>query len=352
MGEDLALALALEGRLSAARGETVKLVALAGVLAKLPEPEIDASFADALEARLLTDGLPQAATPRLQLVSIPATPADEVVRTAAVITMPRRRMVVRKSVAAFAAAAMLSAFPVAASASSVPGSPFYGLKRGIERIELKMFGTPEEDAFKLAVLANRRIDEASVVHGADTREDLIAEATANLKTGEALILGNVTDPATIARFSHAVRETEQRMEGMSGEASTATQDALDDAIWTTKGIRRALAAAIAGAGITIEPAANVKVQAAQGQPAAPDATAPGTKGGSARDDADVRKGARKNVNDTTDKDPTGNGKNVRGTTEECRAPGSANGLGFITEPAAGAVCQTWHDAFTPLDLGL
>src|ERR1041384_563708 len=164
MGESMNLALALEGRVKAARG-TSDLVVLADALAALPEPEIDASFARALEARLMTEDFGVAAATRhLHVVkaepAFPTTPADEIVRVAPVVQMPRRNMVVRRSVAAGVAAAMLGAFPLVAAAQSLPGSPFYGLKRGVERMQIAFFGNAVQDGFSYGELAQRRIDEA------------------------------------------------------------------------------------------------------------------------------------------------------------------------------------------------
>src|SRR5688572_168716 len=99
MGDQTNLALALEGRVKAAPANA-QLVAIADALAALPDPEIDTNFMLALEARLMTEGLETAPARHLQVVTtepafpvpaFPKTAADEVVRIAPVVQMPRRR---------------------------------------------------------------------------------------------------------------------------------------------------------------------------------------------------------------------------------------------------------------------
>src|SRR5437899_9078379 len=116
MGEDLNLALALEGAIEAATPEVKGLVTIANALAQLPEPEIDATFAAELEQLLLTDGVTApVGRPQLTVVK-PAVPvAPEPVRRDTVVRMPSRRFTVRRSLTAAVAAASLAAFPLVAT---------------------------------------------------------------------------------------------------------------------------------------------------------------------------------------------------------------------------------------------
>jgi hypothetical protein len=237
MGEQLNLALALEGRVKVAPANA-QLMAIADALAALPDPEIDRNFMLALEARLLTEGLEEAPARHLQVVkaepAFPQTPADEIVRRADVIQMPRRRGVVRRSVAAGLAAAMVSAFPLVAAAQSLPGSPFYGLKVRMQHAQIAMFGGAVEDGFSHARLAQQRINEASQLVQIDARQSLIAAtlraANEELEAAKSLILANTTDSATLVKLSGMAAESEAdiaAMTGMSGGAKTARDSALN-----------------------------------------------------------------------------------------------------------------------------
>lgn len=243
MGEQN-LALALEGRAKAAHGNE-QLLVIAEALAALPDPEIDQAFMLALEHRLLTEELVEQPVQRLQVVpAFPPTPADEVVRRAQVVRMPKRRFTVRRSVAAIAAAASLAAFPMAAVASSLPGSPFYGLELRVERAQLALFGTPVEDGFTHLRLAEERVAEAEQLAelGADPDAITLALelAQAELKMATSLVLANTDDPAILRRLSAEAAGAEETLRDAAGSLAQ-TGDAFDDALDATQSIQDTIA---------------------------------------------------------------------------------------------------------------
>ncbi|MHB8511548.1 MAG: hypothetical protein ACYDCC_05155 [Actinomycetota bacterium] len=126
------LALALDGATVPASEEVIRLTDIAGIVGSLPDPEIDPRFAARLEAVLMAEFDAQQTTvsPALRIVK-PAgiQPVVEPKTAPNVIAFPRRRFVVRKVVAVAIAAAMLSALPIIASASALPGSPFFGIEQ-------------------------------------------------------------------------------------------------------------------------------------------------------------------------------------------------------------------------------
>lgn len=340
MGNDLALALALEGRTDAVEPEVRQLVVLAGALAKLPEPEIDLSFADALEARLLTDGLQQTpARPHLQVVRsvFPPTPAEEIVRRAPVVQLPRRRAVVRRSVAAVAAAAMISAFPISAVASSLPGSPGYGVKRMIERAEIRFFGTPAEDAFTRLGFANERVDEAAQLDamGTDDRRlinETLEDSKREMLAAQELILGNTRDQRTLNRFADEMAAVQRRIESVAPAFPMSSQPAVQNLIDTTLQIQRAMANAMGATPATFP--TGVALQSSTGS-----TSQKSSANWDGRSSSEASKGTtRRAVDETTENEPTGTGKDVSGVRDECAVIGEANGLGSITGSPTRAVC--------------
>lgn len=227
-GEEQVLALALEGRVHAASGQTAELVAIAGSLALLPDPEIDQTWAAALEARLLGE---EVAAPGLHLVEPVPTPVPLPTN---VVQMPTRRFVVRRAFAATVAAAMLGAFPVIAVAGSLPGTPGYGVKRSVERLYIAMYGDAIADGFAHGQLAQRRVGEASQLIALQMDASLISrtlrDATDELNLSARLVLDNTDDPATLQRLSDMTRETQRRIAALASDTPTASQGALQGAL--------------------------------------------------------------------------------------------------------------------------
>jgi len=345
MGEELNLALALEGR-TTARGEARELVALADDLAKLPEPEIDQSWAAALEAHLLTEGLEVAPAsigrPRLTVVEQPVEqPTDEPEHRAPVVTLPRRRMVVRRSVAAVVAVAMLGAFPVAAAASSLPGSPFYGLKRAMERAQIAVFGGPVADGFAYMNLANTRLDEAEQL-SALGRSDadipgLLADADASLIRGSELVISNTDDPAALTKLATLAGEAKARAQGMQPALSDDIALAADAPIATAKGIEDEVASKLGGPAPTIiSPAVRAPTD-----PTTSLSTTRSSSSSSTTRSSSSSGGSKSSstVSKTAESEPTGTGKNLSGEEHRgCEIPGSADGFGDLFAVATKVWC--------------
>jgi hypothetical protein len=216
MGEDQILALALEGRVHAAQGETAELVALAGNLALLPEPEIDPAFAAALEAQLLNDGVPVTGQPRLQVVKpAPAAPAAEPVKPN-VVQLPRRKMVVRRSLVGVAVAASLAAFPLAMAANSLPGSPFYGLKTFMEHTWDARPGSAMAHAMRLLGRANEHMAEAQklIANGAPRSlvDSTLGVARDEMSDAQHLMSLDKSNPVDVSKFSTFLQRSQARLE--------------------------------------------------------------------------------------------------------------------------------------------
>lgn len=202
--EQLALARALDDAALIPSGEIRGLVHIARALQAVPDPEIDPEFARRLEARLLTDGFDELSARRTRAASPMPNVAVSPNLTAAVHTLPRGRFVVRKAVAAAVAAAMLFALPVVASGSSLPGSPFYGVKTAMERLELAAAQGPVADGFVYLKHAARRLDE--VDQAISIGRDAVVASTlrrydAAITRGTRLILSATDDPALLERLA-------------------------------------------------------------------------------------------------------------------------------------------------------
>lgn len=353
MGEDLALALALEGR-SGAHGETAELVALAEGLNALPEPEIDQTWAAALEARLLEEDLdaaPAIGRPALTVVSQPAdAPEAQPVRRAPVVTLPRRRVSVRRSVAAVAAAAALAAFPVAAAASSLPDSPFYGLKRLIERAEIALFGGPTQDAFAHLEHANVRLQEARQMNALGYADDQIAtvllDAERLVAKAGALIDGTADDAVTLSRLFDAARDIEDRAKDMENETPAGP---IDLVILGSQQLQEKLADRLGF------PEPDLTIPVIDSTLMVPDSTGGATSltGGAAGTGSSSGSGSPKSSGGTSSKtqsresggsggESSGGGGTGKGLSDQeppgCEIPGSANGFGDLMAPLVKAWC--------------
>ncbi|MFA5889496.1 MAG: DUF5667 domain-containing protein [Actinomycetota bacterium] len=342
MGEEQALALALEGR-EPARDDVVSLIALTGVLASMPEPEIDEGFAAALEARLMTEGLQEQHAPRrLTLVSsIPPTPADEIVRRADIVRMPRRRMVVRRGIAAAVAAASLAAYPLAAAASSLPGSPFYGIKKAVEQVQITFAGNVVQDGLAYARLAQRRADEIAQLVALDEDANLIAatasEVGVDLRKANDLVLGNTVDPAILRALAVIAGATGNGMAAL--DLPMGARAAVDDAIAATREIEAAVARALGGATIAAQAPEPAVEMSATGISLGSDGVGVGVLG-------EARTSSRASIVSPKAppvvEEPTGDdgtGKAVSDPVPGCAIPGSADGLGDLGAPLAPLFCE-------------
>jgi hypothetical protein len=339
LNAELALALALDGKLTRLDDETATLVAVVDALRALPEPEIDASFAMALEHRLLTDGL-EAETPmpvgrpQLRVVpAFPATPADDVIRLADnVVTMPTRRFKVRKSVAAMAACFMLGAFPVMAASSALPGSPFYGIKQRLHSAQLALFGGAAQDAtWRLGFAAEHvREAEALVALGADDSLvsgalDLAAYELA--KAGETI--AGITDPEQLARFAEEAAATESLLRKSAPTLVPGSSDAFDRAMAAATTLTDSINGSLgvvdgASIGALIESAAADAHELIEDVPNEPPSSVDGEASGKAK----VTAGEESASDDPTpgpddDGDGDTKGKALRNATDTgCGLPGS------------------------------
>lgn len=261
MGDELALDLALQGRVQPPTAQVERLAALAGTLAELPDPQIDPKFAAALEARLLEEeieGEQAPARPERHLTSVPAAkpakPAAEPrpaqpARRAPVVPLPRRRLVLRRGLVAAVAAAMLMAFPIAAGASALPGTPFYPIKTGvIERIELAFAGDDVGKGMKHLDFAQRRAEEAVQLVALGAAEALVADTAAaqarEAETGASLILGATDDPAVLSRVMTIVSTSAESLSALLPGVSGAAEPALLGAIETNRAIASQLASVL------------------------------------------------------------------------------------------------------------
>lgn len=345
MGEmQLALSLRAQG---ASHTEVRNLVGVAQALAVVPDPEIDAAFADALEARLLTEGLelsPEVTPLRRPVRSArparrAARPAFRPVettrssRTAAVVPLPRRRFVVRKAMAVAIAAAMMLALPVAAGAQALPSSPFYKVKIAMEDVRSFFTGGDLAKGFYELSRAQTRFDEASqllALGDAEHAAKTISSMKQHQRKGTQLILGASPSPADLERVEDYMRDLVGQLQDLLPQADSASRSTILDAI------RQAEAIADNLAGTTdmrlVNPAdvlskIAVDVQSPSGTTTqSPAGTTPGEDngGGSNAEPEDPVEGGGKKVKD--------------GVDEGCRVPGSANGLGDVVAPLAKVFC--------------
>lgn len=338
LNAELALALALDGKLAKLDDETATLVAVVDALRALPEPEIDVNFANALEQRLLSEGLADetpvaVGRPQLRVVpAFPETPADEAIRVADnVVTMPTRRFKVRRSVAALAACFMLGAFPVMAASSALPGSPFYGIKQRIHAAQLALFGDAASDASRRLGFASEHVREAEALVALGASEDLIS-STLDLATYELAKAGetisSVTDPESLARFAEEAASTESLLRksgpALAPEASDAFDRALEAASTLTDAIKETLG--IGPAGATVGSAANEVQELFADAPN----EAPTTVSGDASGSTKVSTGQEPGPDDTKrppteDKDDDGDGrvgKGLEDAAKSCELPGA------------------------------
>lgn len=243
---EVALALALEGRSSRHDHETTSLLAVANALRALPEPDIDPVFASALEHRLLTEGLAETARPGLRLVEPLGTVVEEPVSDV-VVSLPRRRLQVRRSFVAAAAVMSLAAMPVVAAAAALPGSPFYGLKQQFHAAQIAFLGDSFADAERRLGFAAGHISEAEqlvAIGASDARVGVAIDlATREIARAEVSVAG-ATDTVRLAAFAEKASATDQILRdaasilapqagaafGRAMDASRSLQAAMRDAL--------------------------------------------------------------------------------------------------------------------------
>lgn len=338
MGDQLALALALEGRADAASPQVKQLVVLADGLSALPDPRIDERFAAALEARLLTEGLEEqvpVARPRLVAVPAPSKAPAEPVRRAPVVPLPRRRLVVRRALVGMVAAAALGAFPVIAAASALPGSPFYGLKQWFHSMTISLTGGSVQDGLHYAAWGQEKATEAVQLQarGADD-----ARITKTLREADGLyrkawgLIGPTADAAALRKLAALVEASERQLRSLSPELVAQARAAVDSAIDTTIAIQEAIARALGLPFLATTP----PVHAGPAAPTAPVASV-GSK--DSTEDANVtHEDAERVVREAAGRDDADRGRNGNDAGEGCRIPGSENGLGDLGAPLTRFLC--------------
>ncbi|MCA1830658.1 MAG: DUF5667 domain-containing protein [Actinobacteria bacterium] len=316
------------------------MVQIANALAKLPEPEIDATFAVELEQLLLTDGVTApAGRPNLTVVK-PAAPATpEPVPADTVVRMPSRRFTVRRSLTAAVAAASLAAFPLVAAASSLPGSPFYGLKQLEHRIELAFANGPVARGFDYMRFANGHVSEAEQMAAFPTpNEDLIAktlaEATAELNQGSTLVLDNTHDAATLTQLANMAAATGNELRGFAGEFGGGAAQAAQDLLATSQNIQQQVAnvlgfsASAASLPVPADPSTTAVQMSAPGSTSGASSVSRGHDAGS-KEEAPDTNAAKKAASDATE--------------QSCRTIGQAQ-LGATLRTESIAVCQVAQSA--------
>lgn len=331
MNAEVALALALDGRLARFDDDTATLVAVADAVRALPDPVIDPVFATALEQRLLTEGLEFAPTGRPVLRVVTDEPAAPITITPdVIITFPRRRVAVRRSIVALAAAISMSALPVLASFSALPGGPLYGVKQKLHALELALFGGAAADASRHLDFAAEHIHEAEILVALGASEDRVSTAldlaTSEIAKAEATI-ATVSDQAELTAFAEDAADTKDLLEKsaptLSPEAEDAFQRVIDASASLTDAVNDALG---------IEPAPTV-IQTALSAAETADATVPEHVDAHVEADAAADPPTKQPKDDDsssnqppTDDDPgdddTGTGKTVRDAkSNSCSVPG-------------------------------
>lgn len=336
MGEkELVLSLRAQG---ASAAEVRNLVAVAGALAVVPDPEIDATFADALEARLMTEGLETAVrtsrvvTPLRRAQIRPAVPVRRAPapRIATVTQLPRRRFVIRKTLAAAIAAAMLLALPVAAGANALPSSPAYSVKMALENFRMHLTTGEMAKAFYELQRASTRLGEIeqTLTIGDTTGA---AEAARRMKNSQShagrLILAGSPSTADLRRAVKILRGQAANLADLLPKATGKAVSPMLDAIRTSQALANEVAAELGA-----PPAAPIALPATGTESASSDR--PTTAGPSSSDRGAPDAG--KPVDGKTTDDANTRVHNA--TQPTCQAPGSANGLGEILAPLAKVIC--------------
>lgn len=339
MGEkDLILALRAQG---VGAAEARDLAVVAGALALVSDPEIDAAFADALEARLLAEPLEAETTspvvtqmPRPLTPVLRPVPAPETSRPMApVIPLPRRRFTMRKTFAIAIAAAMLLALPVAASANALPSSPFYRVKIALETLRLGLTRGDLAKGFYELNRAGVRLGEADQEASLGDNAHVVQALTMMRRSqanGSRLIQSGSPSLSDLERLRTTLLGYAKQLASLLPNVDSATRSSVLATIRQGETLAN-----------TIAPRLGIPVAAAVALPV----TAGGsTTGGiSQSETSSGSAGTSAGGSDSGDisKDPSGTAqKRVHdGVDGGCRVPGSANGLGGVTAPLAKVLCN-------------
>ncbi|GAC1410347.1 MAG: hypothetical protein NVSMB57_04040 [Actinomycetota bacterium] len=240
------LALALDGSAAPVNEEITRLTGIAEMLETLPDPQIDPRFSARLEAVLMAefDALHQ--TPALQLVK--SAPAAEPKMAPNVIAFPRRGLVVRKMVAAAIAAAMLSALPIVASASALPGSPFFSITRWRQNNAISSVHGAHR-AFVEEKVARQWIGYAAQMVALRYSNSLIDSTLRHagwLQTQAALIVTRAGTHADIAKLSRMLREDARRLTEIGSQATDPTKPLVSKAIDLVARLTKSLSPSVGG----------------------------------------------------------------------------------------------------------
>ncbi|WP_033825301.1 DUF5667 domain-containing protein [Kitasatospora sp. MBT63] len=133
-----------------------ELLAMAGALGSLPEPELDA------EARVVQRAQLMAAFEQEWAGGRPAVALPRQRRHRAVRAVSRSRWGRRLAIGGLVAGVAVGSFAGAAAASTnaLPGDPLYGMKRGLEGLQLDWADSDAERGALLLEQASTRLDEA------------------------------------------------------------------------------------------------------------------------------------------------------------------------------------------------
>ncbi|MFN2640399.1 MAG: DUF5667 domain-containing protein [Actinomycetota bacterium] len=340
MGEkQLVLALRAQG---ASAAEARDLALVAGALALVPDPEIDAAFADALEARLLSEPIEQpvqapstVVTPIRRTIVLPeARPAAPKTKApiATVTPLPRRKYTMRKTLAIAIAAAMLLALPVAASANSLPTSPFYRVKIAMEQLKLHFMGSDTSKGFYELDRAGTRLDEADQLASLGDNKhvtQVLAMMRASQRNGSNLIQGDSPTVSELARLRSLLLGYAEQLTTLLPQVNMTARSSVLATIRQGQSIANKLAPVL---GLTI---AAVKLPEVSAPSASFDQSGGSTAAPSRTSASDGSDGS------DISKDPGGSAtKRVHdGVDGGCSVPGSANGLGDLAAPLAKVVCK-------------
>ncbi|HEX9695745.1 MAG TPA: hypothetical protein VGB64_05460 [Actinomycetota bacterium] len=253
----LALALALDGAATPATEEIKRLSGIAGMVDALPNPDIDARFAARLEATLMAEYDAKFGAPAPLRIVKPEPVARPTIqkRTAPnVVAMPQRRLVIRRAVAGLVAAAMLSALPVVAAASSLPGSPFFGIERWRQNHAISSAHGAEK-AFTSERVAQKWIGygaQMAVLNFDPSDIEAVLFRAGELQTQAAGLIARFGSKRQIATMAGMFAEDATRLREMLSRTSESARPAVHDAIATATSLTRSLVGSLRTESATVE----------------------------------------------------------------------------------------------------